>query len=92
MSQRKRRPFASGDVEEAKKFFLDNATFNVNEAVGLHLACDNGHHEIISLLLAHPDINVNLKNKDGATPFLLGCSWGKSRSCEDSLDGFSSRH
>ena len=30
--------------------------------------------EVSSLLSDHPEINVNLKNRDGRTPFSLGCS------------------
>jgi hypothetical protein len=71
-----------GKAEEVKQFLLDNPTFNVTEVVRegdgwtyLHSACAVGHHEIVSALVAHPDINVNLKNSEGFTPFLVGC-WG----------------
>jgi len=33
----------------------------------------NGHVEVVKLLLAHPNINVNLKDKSGRTPFSYGC-------------------
>ena len=35
---------------------------------------------MIPLLLAHPDIDVNVKNIDGSTPFYLACLYG-STSC-----------
>ena len=39
----------------------------------LHIASIRGHLEVVKLLLAHPNINVNLKDNDGQTLFLLGC-------------------
>jgi hypothetical protein len=75
--------FFGENVEEVKKFLEDNPSFNVNEGLdgydtkALHCACENGHHEIVSVLLAHPHINVNQKRNDGWTPFLIGCGNGK---------------
>jgi ankyrin repeat protein len=75
--------FQSGNLSEVKKYLENNPTFNVNEALGyygstaLHIACYDGHHDIVSLLLVDPQINVNLNN-DGSTPFLLGCRNGKN--------------
>ena len=49
-----------------------------NEAKGcwtaLHLASYTGHVEIVKVLLAHPRINVNLKDVDGCTSIFLACS------------------
>lgn len=39
----------------------------------LHVACRWGHHSVISMLLAHPDINVELEDNLGCTPFYLAC-------------------
>jgi len=40
----------------------------------LRSACkDNSRSAVIPLLLAHPDIDVNLKNKYGYTPFFSAC-------------------
>jgi ankyrin repeat protein len=75
--------FESGDVEEVKKYLKDNPTFNVNELLdeydytALHFACLYGHHEIVSVLLVHPQINVNQKSNAGWTPFRVGCFNGK---------------
>jgi ankyrin repeat protein len=43
----------------------------------LHFACQYGHHEMVSVLLVHSQINVNQKNNYGSTPFLLGCLNGR---------------
>jgi len=40
----------------------------------LRYACSGGGRSaVIPLLLAHPDIDVNVKSKDGATPFHCAC-------------------
>ena len=44
----------------------------------LHVACRNGHDKIVTMLLAHPDIDVNQKTNTGATPFLFSCSNGRT--------------
>ena len=57
----------------------DNPEINVNWAeqelkrTALHHASENGHVEVVKLLLAHPNIYVNAKNGIGQTPFLRGC-------------------
>jgi len=44
----------------------------------LHYACDgDSSFPVIPLLLAHPDINVNVKNKYGETPFYYTCLNGR---------------
>ena len=40
----------------------------------LHYAClESSRSSVIPLLLAHPDINVNLKSNYGATPLYYAC-------------------
>jgi len=69
-----------GRVEEVKEILRSNPTLNVNvngDHSGwraLHQACYYGHDSIVSILLAHPDIDVNQTNADGFTPFYMGCS------------------
>jgi hypothetical protein len=86
MSKKKLLKFIeSGNGEKVKQFLEDNPTSNVNEDLygygngwtALHLACCEGYHEVISVLLAHPQINVNQKSNDGSTPLLLGCWTGQ---------------
>ena len=65
------------------KFHLlsDHPEINVNWAdpeygqfTALHATSFHGHAEIVKLLLAHPNIKVNLKDIYGQTPFSLGSS------------------
>ena len=43
----------------------------------LHLSADFGFVELVQLLTEQPQIDVNLKNSSGATPFLLACTCGR---------------
>jgi len=76
-----REAVSNGDELEVRKAlrqwypFLD---VNWNErGTVLHLACLCGYDTIISMLLAHPFIDVNAKDDDGDTPFKTACSQGK---------------
>ena len=78
-----------GDVEEVKEILRKNPNLNVNWAkkdlegsasVALGHACENDHDVIVSILLAHPDIDVNLRDTYGNTPFGISCVNG-STSC-----------
>jgi len=76
-----------GDAKELAELMRLDPGFNVNKMLDgdgnslLHIACwDNGRSAVIPLLLAHPDINVNMKNVHGATPFYSACHWN-SASC-----------
>ena len=40
----------------------------------MHYACeDDSRSAVIPLLLAHPDMDVNVKNSSGSTPFYIAC-------------------
>jgi len=41
----------------------------------LHLACKNGHPEIVTLLLQDPKIDVNKADKEGNTPFHIASDY-----------------
>jgi len=62
-------------VEEAKALLRDNPEINVNWKGGsndwaaLHWASKNGADEMVKLFLAHPAVNVNVRNLCGETPF-----------------------
>ena len=74
-----RQLFHQGSVEEVKKFLYDTPTFGINHVFNneglpaLYLACEYDRVDLISLILAHPQIDVNQKNIDGVTPFLVCC-------------------
>ena len=65
-----------GDAKELAKLMRHDPGFNVNMLVDgdgwtlLHYACgEDQRSAVIPLLLAHPDIDVNLKDSYGYTPF-----------------------
>ena len=70
----------SGDVKKLAELIRQDPGFKVNMAVDgygstlLHHACDSDSRSaMIPLLLAHPDINVNPRNKFRWTPFFCAC-------------------
>ena len=69
-----------GDVSEVSSLLRDHAEINVNwtnpynfRQTALHAACYYGRVEVVKLLLAHPGINVNLKDNFGITSLSKGC-------------------
>jgi len=69
-----------GKVKKVKEILRNNPNLNVNwrnendeGSTALIAACDHGHDSIVSILLAHPDIDVNLQNDEGWTPFSSAC-------------------
>jgi hypothetical protein len=70
-----------GDEKEARKILEGNRNISVNWKdpngwTALHCAICNGKDKIVSLLLVHPDIDVNSKNNCESTPFLFACEYG----------------
>jgi len=69
----------SGDAKKMAEMIRQDPYFKVNMDHGagltiLHLACyEDSRSAVIPLLLAHPDIDVNLKSQYGSTPFLYAC-------------------
>ena len=71
-------------MEELAELMRQDPGFDVNMAVdgsgftALHYACwgSDSRSPAIPLLLAHPDIDVNVKNNRGETPFLDVCLSG----------------
>jgi len=68
----------SGDAKKVAELIRQDPGFKVNMAMDeygstlLHYAClEDSRSAVIPLLLAHPDIDINLKNKYGYTPFFL---------------------
>jgi ankyrin repeat protein len=68
----------NGREEEARNILSENKDINVNWAnssgyAALHGASRKGFDKIVALLLAHPDIDVNVQTNKGSSPFLLAC-------------------
>ena len=68
-----------GRVPELSSLLRDHPEINVNWAnpsyfkwTALHTASHDGYVEVVKLLLAHPNINVNQPPLDDTTPFYLG--------------------
>ena len=75
-----------GDVKKVAELMRQDPGFNVNMGQDgdgwtlLHFACNrDSRSAVIPLLLAHPDIDVNLKDKYGQTPFYYACGGLSSR-------------
>jgi len=80
-----------GDEDAMKQILSENSSINVdwknekkNGTTPLHRACNKGYDKIVALLLAHPDIDVNVKTSGGETPFYRTCRTGRT-SCAQLL-------
>jgi len=76
MEQKFYSAVGGGKVEEVKEILRSNPNLKVNwkndkasDRTALIIACENGHDSVVSILLTHPDIDVNVKNGSGYTPF-----------------------
>jgi len=74
----------SGNAKDLAELMRQDPGFNVNMAVDgngwtlLHHACAYSYRSaVIPLLLAHPAIDVNVKDTIGQTPFYLACRSGR---------------
>ena len=73
----------SGDANRLSELIRQDPGFNVNMVLDkygntlLHYACDfsDDSSPAIPFLLAHPDIDVNVKNIVGETPFYYACGY-----------------
>ena len=76
----------ASNVELLKKILRKNPDVDVNcrnelepsRPDALYLSCRGGHDSIVAFLLAHPAIDVNLRNRNGYTPFFVACEFGKT--------------
>ena len=76
-----------GRAVEVSSLLSDNPEIDVNNQIVFHdtnvawtpLTTTSrwGYAAVVKLLLAHPGINVNLKNGEGGTVFSLACQYGR---------------
>jgi len=59
---------------------------DVDGKTPLHIAIENQHHTIISLLLSHPVLNLSIRDKAGATPFAAAMTVKNNRAAQAILD------
>ena len=68
-----------GNVEEMMEILKNNPNLDVNstdENCALYTACEHGYDAVVSILLAHPDIDVNLRSELGVAPFMVAGRYG----------------
>jgi len=58
----------------------------VDGKMPLHIAIENQHQTIISLLLSHPALNLTVRDKTGATPFAAAMAVKNIRAARAILD------
>jgi hypothetical protein len=70
-------------VEAVRSLLLENPSLDINwkneiwgGRTALHTACCNGHDAVVSLLIAHPKIDLNQLDNYGFTPFIYACACG----------------
>ena len=73
-----------GNAKKLSELMRQDPGFDVNKDLGrgstlLHHACfEDSRSAVIPLLLAHPDIDVNVKDRGGFTAFMNACSKGST--------------
>ena len=82
-------------LEDARNLLRRNPSLRINwKCYGdttLHRACSGGFHSLLPLLLAHPQINPNLQDEYGQTPFTFACVNGRVEAVEILLHDARSR-
>ena len=69
-----------GDVASVKRF-LKNKKTDVNQVdetgqTPLYVSCQEGHVDVVLLLLARKDIQINLADVEAKTPLYIACAYG----------------
>ncbi|TSY98082.1 Rabankyrin-5 [Bagarius yarrelli] len=73
-------------LEEVVQCLLEfGANVNAQDAEGrapIHVAISNQHSVIIQLLISHPDIRLNLRDRQGTTPFACAMTHKNNKAAE----------
>ena len=87
MEERFWEAVSENNEEEVEEIIRSNPSLDVNWENGhrccwtaLHLAGEKGYDAIVSMLLVHPNINVNAPDENNNTPFLAACFGGHATS------------
>uniref|UniRef100_A0A674AQG9 Ankyrin repeat and FYVE domain containing 1 n=1 Tax=Salmo trutta TaxID=8032 RepID=A0A674AQG9_SALTR len=76
----------SWGLEEVVQCLLEfGANVNTQDAEGrasIHVAISNQHSVIIQLLISHPDIRLNLRDRQGMTPFACAMTHKNNKAAE----------
>jgi len=82
-----------GNAKRVSSLLKNHLGLNVNSKnekennwAPLHIACKLGHSQVVSVLLAHPYIDVNTKTLGGRSAFFMACMVG-SLPCAELLLG-----
>ena len=59
---------------------------DVESKTPLHVAIENQHYTIISLLLSHPALNLNTRDRLGFTPFAAAMAIKNNKAAQAILD------
>ncbi|XP_049638108.1 rabankyrin-5 [Suncus etruscus] len=77
---------ASWGLEETVQCLLEfGANVNAQDAEGrtpVHVAISNQHSVIIQLLISHPDILLNVRDRQGLTPFACAMTYKNNKAAE----------
>ncbi|XP_043938036.1 rabankyrin-5 [Protopterus annectens] len=76
-------------LEEVVQCLLEfGANVNTQDAEGrtpIHIAISNQHPVIIQLLISHPDIRLNVRDRQGMTPFACAMTYKNNKAAETIL-------
>ncbi|XP_075876227.1 rabankyrin-5 isoform X3 [Nelusetta ayraudi] len=77
---------SSWGLEEVVQCLLEfGANVNAQDAEGrapVHAAISNQHSVIIQLLISHPDIRLNIRDRQGMTPFACAMTYKNNKAAE----------
>ncbi|CAH2222887.1 rabankyrin-5 isoform X1 [Pelobates cultripes] len=80
---------SSWGLEEVVQCLLEfGANVNTQDAEGrtpLHIAIINQHSVIIQLMISHPDIKLNVRDRQGMTPFACAMTFKNNKAAESIL-------